>query len=221
MEVLKFSGIKKKCKPCYRNVRNQFKFHKVIHLQCKFCLYQLKTLFDKKFWDKVCNSCGKIIDDTSSRQMYWHKKIHSLDWSCEDCDIRLNRKWNFKRHLVEVHGLEFHEIDDSIENQTQEKQRNDLIDIADGKKTFSCSICKQSFTTHENLERHLSGHSIVAEKHTCDICGNTFTRIDTLQQHISIIHLKEDACFPCQFCGQEFTRKRNLTRHERRVHGDK
>ena len=153
--------------------------------------------------------------------MYWHKKIHSLDLACEDCDIRLNRKWNFKRHLIEVHGLEFHEIDDSIENQTQEKQRNDLIDIADGKKTFSCSICKKSFKTHDNLEKHLSGNFLVAEKHTCDICGKTFTRIDTLQHHISIIHLKEDANFPCQFCVQEFTRKRNLTRHEKRVQGDK
>jgi uncharacterized C2H2 Zn-finger protein len=216
LEALKFSGIKKKCKTCCRNVQSHLKFHKVIHLQCKFCLFQLKTMFDKKFWEKVCNSCGKIILDTSSRQMYWHKKIHSLDWSCEDCDLRLNRKWNFKRHLMEVHGLEFHQIDDSFESPSDKQQAND---IADGEKSFSCSICKQSFKTHENLKKHVSEHSIVAEKHACDICDKTFTRKDTLQQHINIVHLKEDVSFPCQFCGQEFTRKHNLTRHERRVHG--
>merc|ERR1719318_1089335 len=91
VEVLKFSGIKKACTPCCKDVLHHLKFHMVIHLQCKFCFYQLKTLFDKKFWEKVCSSCGKMISDTASRKMYWHKKIHGSDWSCQDCRIRLNR----------------------------------------------------------------------------------------------------------------------------------
>ena len=119
-----------------------------------------------------------------------------------------------ERHSLEVHGIEFHQIDDSIENQTQEKPGNDL------EKTFSCSSSKESFKTHDNLQEHLSEHSLVAEKHACDFCGKTFTRKDTVQQHIKIIHLKEDVSFSCRFCGQEFTRKHNLTRHERNVHGD-
>jgi hypothetical protein len=34
LEVVKFSGIKKKCKPCCKNVESHFKFHMVIHLNC-------------------------------------------------------------------------------------------------------------------------------------------------------------------------------------------
>ena len=192
----------------------------VIHLHCKFCLYQLKTLFDKKFWEKVCNSCGKIISDTASRKMYWHKKIHSLDWSCEDCEIRLNRKWNFKRHLLEVHGLEFHEIDDPIENERTEKQGKDLRIVTMENKTLSCSSCKRSFTSLDSLKGHLSEHSLPQEEHTCDDCGKTYTRKDYLQQHIKMVHLKEEEKFPCQICGKEFNRKHNLTRHGKTMHGD-
>jgi hypothetical protein len=39
-EKLKFAGIKKSCKLCKSNVKNNFKFHKVIHMQCKYCEYQ-------------------------------------------------------------------------------------------------------------------------------------------------------------------------------------
>jgi hypothetical protein len=184
VEVLKFSGIKKTCTPCCKDVLHHLKFHMVIHLQCKFCLYQLKTLFDKKFWEKVCNSCGKTIYDTASRKMYWHKKIHSLDWSCEDCEIRLNRKWNFKRHLLEVHGLEFHEID----NDRTGNQRKGLRTVNTEKETLSCSSCKRSFTSLDELKGHLSEHTLPQEEHTCADCGKTYKRKDHLQRHERTMH---------------------------------
>ena len=202
----------------FENVESHFKFHMVIHLDCKFCLYTLKTLFDKAFWDKVCNSCGKIIPDTLSRKMYWHKKIHSLDWACDECDLRLNRKWNFKRHLLEVHGLEFHEIDAQEETGRQEEQ---LTSVSAEKGPFHCSSCKKIFTCLADLETHLSEHSLQQEEHTCDICGKMYSRNYKLQQHIKLEHMKEEAMFPCTFCGKEFNRKDNLMRHERMIHGDK
>ena len=64
-----FAGIKKICKVCRLNVKNHFKHHKVIHLQCKYCLYQLKTAFDKNFWDKVCSTCGKIVSSIKKLKM--------------------------------------------------------------------------------------------------------------------------------------------------------
>lgn len=231
VEILKFSGIKRSCSSCCKDVKSHFKLHMVIHLQCKFCLYQLRTLFDKKFWEKVCNTCGKIFYNTSDRKLYWHKRIHKSDWSCDDCEIRLNRKWNLKRHLVEVHGLEFHELDVRTESETfninkheesvQNEQEKDLMNVTDEKKIHSCSICKESFTRHGDLERHLLEHSFLPEKHTCDICGKEYTRKGYLQQHIKLIHMKEETKFPCRFCEKEFNRKHNLTAHEKRMHGDK
>ena len=148
--------------------------------------------------------------------MYWHKKIHSLDWSCQDCEIRLNRKWNFKRHLLEVHGLEFHEIDDD----STEKQMRSLPPVTTEEKNLSCSSCKQNFASLDDLKEHLSDHTLPQEKHTCVDCGKTYTRKEKLLQHIKMVHLKEEVKFSCQICGMEFNRKHNLTRHEKTMHGD-
>ena len=43
--------------------------------------------------------------------MYWHKRMHTSNWNCDDCDIKFIRKWTLRRHLMEVHGLPLHEID--------------------------------------------------------------------------------------------------------------
>ena len=154
--------------------------------------------------------------------MYWHKKIHSLDWACEECDIRLNRKWNFKRHLLEVHGIEFHEIDSEIENEAQEtgRQEKDTISVSVEKGPFSCSCCNKKFTGWTDLETHLSEHSLQQQEFTCNICGKTYTRKYNLQQHIKLVHMMEEALFPCRHCGKVYNRKDTLTRHERTVHCD-
>ena len=150
--------------------------------------------------------------------MYWHKKIHSLDWTCEECDLRLNRKWNFKRHLLEVHGLEFHEIDGDEETGKPEKN---LTSVTAEKEPLYCSSCKKIFTCLADLKTHLSEHSLQLEDHTCDMCGKAYSRNYKLQQHIKLEHMNEEAMFPCRFCGKEFNRKDNLIRHERTIHCDK
>ena len=217
VDLLKFSGITKYCNPCCKNVKSHFKFHMVPHLQCKFCRYQL---VDKKFWEKVCSICGKICSDALSLK-YWHKKIHNSDWACDDCDIKLNRKWNLKRHLIEVHGLELHESDDNDGSQKVDaKKTKDLLNVANEKKAIYCSICKESFTKRGDLERHLAKHSLHQEKQSCHICGKKYTRKDYLQQHIKLIHMKEETIYTCRFCEKEFNRKHNLNKHERRMHGD-
>ena len=127
--------------------------------------------------------------------MYWHKKIHSLDRACEKCDIRLSRKWNFKRHLLEVHGIEFHEVDNEIENQAREeteRQEKDFISVSAEKEPLSCSGCKQKFACLADLETH----------------------------HIKLVHMMEEAMFSCRYCGKEYNRKDTLIRHERTVHCD-
>ena len=96
--LIKLSGIKKSCNPCCKNVKSHLKLHMVPHLQCKFCSYQLRTLVDKNFWDKVRNICGKICSDALGLK-YRHKKVHNSDWVCDDCDIKLNQtvsgvKWS-------------------------------------------------------------------------------------------------------------------------------
>ena len=40
---LKFEGIRKKCRVCHKGITNHFKHDKVINLQCKYCVKEVKT----------------------------------------------------------------------------------------------------------------------------------------------------------------------------------
>ena len=57
--------------------------------------------------------------------MYFHKKIHNLDWTCDECDIKFNRKWNLQRHLMESHSLHLHEVDNDAESQENDDSSSD------------------------------------------------------------------------------------------------
>ena len=117
---IKFSGVKKKCKICLDNVKNHFKHHNVVHLNCKFCEFQMKTAIDKQFWERVCSICGKIFSNIKNLQ-YWHKRTHNSDWICHECDINFNRRWTLKRHFIEIHNMkpnEF-EFDSEEDNDTE------------------------------------------------------------------------------------------------------
>ena len=131
----------------------------VVHLQCKFCLHQQQTAFNPKFLEKVCNICDKIIPDISSRQMYFHKKTHSAVWTCDDCDIEFNRKWNLKRHLIDIHGLHDNDLDnetgDTNESNANEK---DSEDDEIRPKHFICTFCCKEFTLQRYLDTQVQSN---------------------------------------------------------------
>ena len=91
---------------CKEDAYDHFRNHLDIHSLCKFCSYQLATLNDSRFWEKVCNKCGKIM--TSQKSLNWHKKIHNpiSDQQCPYCEVKLRRKFTFIRHMKEEHGEE-------------------------------------------------------------------------------------------------------------------
>ena len=224
-----FAGIKKNCKNCYSSVHNHFKHHKVVHLHCKFCFYQMQTAFDKSFWDKVCTLCGKVCQSIEALK-YWHKRIHDLDWKCEDCDVFFNRKWTLKRHLREIHKLNIeddetdeHSVEDgsneSDTNMESESTDNDFSDEYEGDHYFHCKECNTQFTRKENLKRHeetvhVQNKLDFSEKYSCYICGKIFSRQDNLNEHVNRVHLEKGEKFSCEYCGKMFDRKFNRNRHE-------
>ena len=211
-EKLKFAGIKKSCKLCKSNVKNHFKFHKVIHLQCKYCEYQLKTAFDKNFWNKVCNICGKIVLNINSRQMYWHKRMHTSDWTCDECEIKFKQKWNFRRHLLEVHGLPLHEIDDDEHEKEDYGERSEAeTDSSTG--TDSSAETDTSAETDSSEEHRCSELSF-----KCEDCGKEFAVQRYLNAHRKVQH-DENNCFQCGYCNSKFAQKKHLKRHEETVQG--
>ena len=70
---------------------------------------------------------------------------------------------------------------------------------------FSCSVCKASFLTHEELEKHaLEKHS-----HVCSICGEAFSIKRDLAKHRIAQHKEEVSesftlCLTVLFCTTMF-----------------
>ena len=77
-DVLFFAGIKKNCNRCKEDVHDHFRNHLDIHNSCKFCSYQFATLTDSRFWEKVCNYCGKIMNNLKS--LTWHLSAQPISF---------------------------------------------------------------------------------------------------------------------------------------------
>ena len=246
LEKIKFAGIKKKCIPCRENIYDHFKNHLDIHPCCKFCSFQLATLKDSRYWEKVCNTCGKVFDRKKS--LNWHKKIHidSNSYECNLCHAVLRRKFTLLRHRKEKHGEEeeVESIQTEFLNNFDRKKQCYSCDKCDGtfelKRNFklhiktchqeiklhNCKLCVKSFKFKISLKRHLMVDHKQSEdnflctwqKHTCAECKKEFTRSDTLKAHIKYFHTTQKLTLPCDQCDRTFLKKSNLTRHIKLKH---
>ena len=190
VEVVKFAGIKKACVECKHNVYDHFQNHLVFHLQCKFCSFQLATLEDQEYWEKVCKICGKMFDSVTPKKINWHAKCHEENehFQCEHCDASFKRKFTLDRHMQYDHEEAFNS--DPIQEQS----------------------INQTLVGSEVANEE---HTVVGYK--CTSCGKVFRLKRYLVQHFDMNHTLRDA-FKCSGCGDEFRYKKDLTRHEANKH---
>ena len=179
----------------------------------------------------MCNKCGKTFPNSKSLR-YWHKRTHSSDWKCHDCDIDFNRKWTLKRHLIEIHGKrkedfldEFEEDDDhtdssetNCENTTDTPStQTDLESDTDDESLFNCDFCDKTFLVQRYLESHIKANHTNIKVFKCETCDQTFTFSQALQRHEETVHIKSKNNI-CDICGSKFTRIDNLNEHIKRAH---
>ena len=144
--------------------------------------------------------------------MFWHKRMHTSDWTCDECEIQFNRKWNFKRHLLEVHGLPLHEIDDD-ENEKEDYGERSEAETDSSTGTDSSAETDTSVETDSSEEQRCSELSF-----KCEDCGKEFAVQRYLNAHRKVQH-DENNCFQCGYCNSKFAQKKHRKRHEETVHG--
>ena len=236
--TVKFAGLKVNCKKCRENTKDHLINHLTFHMQCKHCIHESRVMFDKDFWGKVCNICGKLFETVNTKLLHM-KRYNILIIKCDLCEVKCSSKFNLTRHMIEQHDTTYYH---TFEMGTQEPsylceeceasfkyKRNLLIHVQTihkGEEQFTCQICKQEIRTKRKLTRHLQEqHEVFSfedviksketEKYFCELCELQFTRKENLERHM-ISHASSSSCdkYTCDECGKQFTSKFNLSRHQ-------
>ena len=232
-----YPGLKRSCRNCIKNVKDHLSEHLVPHLQCKLCLYDLKTSGDSQFWEKVCHICGKVFESENEKAQ--HVSRHEVSgYTCDICTLICSTKFTLHRHMVEQHGiLKLHDSSDNVQNEFEcgiceksykykrnlnEHIKNSHTDVQ--KSQLLCNVCGSEFTVKSSLKVHMAeqhgirefdGNILSKEIKTlsCTVCEMVFRKTSNLKAH-ELTHI-EHIKFECDQCGKQFTAKTSLNRHKK------
>ena len=205
-QSVKFAGLKVDCKNCRENTIDHLNNHLTFHMQCKHCIYEGSSMFDKDFWNKVCSVCGKLFNTVNARMLHM-KRYNVPIQKCDLCQVECSSKYNLTRHMIEQHSL-MHEHFFSTDVKGE---------------VYKCDECQASFRYKRNLMSHIKTIHVEEQQFTCELCKLVVQTRWNLRRHLEeqheifnledVISSKEMKLFSCDLCEQEFTRKENLERH--------
>ena len=78
---------------------------------------------------------------------------------------------------------------------------------------FSCKVCSQSFSNHDNYKKHKMSCTNIVKRHVCTKCSKSFSQKSLLTQHIDYRHTNKPKKFVCEPCGKSFELKKSLQEH--------
>ena len=237
LKTVKYSGLKMACKKCKRNTSEHLNKHLTPHMQCKHCMFEMKTMTETEFWERVCNVCGKIFESRSARKLH-SNRYNVSEQVCEICAMRFSSKFNLSRHMTEQHAaMKNFEFSNDDGNQTTSYkcqkcdkafryQRNLKLhehSVHDMKDQVQCKVCDEEFSSKGNLKRHLEEQHRVFDLDNpiqstnpsevmCNLCDLTFKRNEHLASHMNTHQSKQDK-YTCSDCGKQFTAQSSLNRH--------
>ena len=238
---VRYSGLKLSCKRCKKNTNEHLNKHLTPHIQCKHCQYEMKTMANKLFWDKVCTICGKMFETKVLRNI--HGRKHDFpEQECEICGQKCSTKFNLHRHMLEKHNSNIDNMTEDVENdfvcevcnKSFKYLRNlkaHIYSFHNRQEEYQCKICDQKISTKSNLIRHLEEQhnaydldKSMQTKESCEIictvCEKVFKRKENLDLHMKI-HSSEGKKYCCDVCGKQFTSKFNLIQHQKSHTGDR
>lgn len=122
-------------------------------------------------------NCEYVFTATDKQQEKRLKLPDSSVISCQNCDTSFPTKYQFQRHQCEFNAekvvLKAEVAGKDIDKATRLR--------------FECDICKKSFVSHNNLERHKNCHKSKSNN-VCEFCSKTFVSENRLKIH------KENHC---------------------------
>ncbi|XP_066968668.1 uncharacterized protein [Macrobrachium rosenbergii] len=153
----------------------------------------------------VCYLCKKC------RCLFYHKgavERHLLKCGNET-DRCISCKNNFSSERISKKNSDNNNTILTLDSESSNWQSLQCFKaINPERKPFACTVCKESFSTVENLDEHRIIHS---GPFICRSCGKSFTRAWSLRRHLST-HFREGNV-SCKVCRKIFFRVDNLRKH--------
>ena len=236
---LKYSGLKKSCRKCRKNTNDHLSNHLTPHMQCKHCIFEMKTMVNENFWETVCNVCGKVFETKLARNLH-ARRYNVPEQVCEVCETKCSSKYNLSRHMIEQHEtLQVHypDMETNLQelpykceqcNKSFRYQRNlkaHVSSVHDADDSYVCGLCHCEIRSKQNLKRHLEEQHEVFDlenpiqsresvKFVCDLCDKGFKRKEHLASHMKVHTSSSGDKYTCTDCGKQLTTKFNFDRHQ-------
>ncbi|XP_034232874.1 zinc finger protein 709-like isoform X2 [Thrips palmi] len=214
-----------KCHICGAHFRSQvhlqphlLKHERKKYLQCPYCPRSFKLRSRMKIHLRthtgerpfMCVKCGKQFSTDSGFRLHMAAHEGKKRYVCSLCGQTFNRPSNLRRHETSCGGTK-----------------------------LQCSICKEKFSSREEMHCHRAMHSkeekdaeqtqLIADgtskQFSCKVCGMKFDRVVELSQHRKESHTAveveeakkaghvDGGAYVCPNCGKEVYNKKNYDRH--------
>ena len=169
----------------------------------------MSILEDEMFWEKVCNICNKIFQNTKHLNIHKGGHKETGDFECNLCQLVLKKKSYLKRHLEEIHQIGKTELESEEEDEPTDsdgslsESSEDILDSSEessvsdsddsvsfpnsSKDSFMCEQCDIHFLLKRYLDDHLR-YSHGTNKFECHECDRMFKYSYDLKRHVRSKH---------------------------------
>ncbi|XP_035421351.1 GDNF-inducible zinc finger protein 1 isoform X3 [Cygnus atratus] len=147
-------------------------------------------------WEDENGLTSKLSSKTERRKSPRHVAKVLPQMACEKCNASFRVTEHYQSHMELKHDVHL-------------------------AVKYSCSVCQQLFSSHQNLrQHHLTTHS-EERGFSCLLCDKRFKRQKDINDHVRRVHEKKRDPQACPYCDKVISSKCGLTVHIRTHTGEK